>query len=267
MHFVDRFIDWSCSLLPDSQEASAYVRGRGVSKEQCARHSLGYVGGIFEVDPTEDPEHSPACGDKEKRGQWCDSCRFSWWSSSWERDEGVEEGPKTRRPGRRIQDSIVFPLTSYSGATVGFQTRSIAEKSYDTFLVKRRPEGFFFGIAPNIHQIWSSREIWLSEGPFDFLLLERLVARNAAALATNAVGPMHLRFLRRFVDKINFCGDLDKAGREGFQSLFQAESSSFLIRDVKYPRLKEKDKDLGDFWKRAGDSAFQKHFEKVIADF
>ncbi len=266
MHFVDRFIEWAHSGFRDSPEAVSYVRGRGTSDEQCVRHRVGYVGGSFEVDPTEDPGHSQACADREKKGQWCDSCRFSWWSSTWE-SEAEGEGPKVRKAGKRILDSVVFPLTNYAGGTVGFQTRSLKEKSYDTFLLSRRPEGFFLGIAPNINQIWASREIWVTEGPFDFFLLERLVARNSVALTTNAVGPMHMRFLKRFVDTVNYCGDSDKAGREGFLSLYRAESSSFLIRDVKYPRLKEKDKDLGNFWESVGDAAFKRHFDKVKSTF
>jgi DNA primase len=143
----------------------------------------------------------------------------------------------------------------------------LKDKVYDTFLIARRPEGFFFGIGPNIGHIWTSREIWLSEGPFDHLLLERLVAKNSVALATNAVGPMHMRFLKRFVDTVNFCGDQDKAGREGYQSFCQAGLDYFHIRDVKYPRLRETHKDLGDFWKVAGDEAFRRHFDKLKAEF
>lgn len=265
MSFLDHFIDWAHMGLLENQEALEYLSGRGVSTSQLAKHRIGYVSGEYHVDPTLDPAHNQnICGDREKKGQRCDSCRYLNWSSIWEGEEGQF---KTRQIGRRILGCVVFPLTSYSGTFVGFQVRSIKEKSYDTFVLKRRPEGYFFGLAPNLQSIWSSREVFLVEGPTDHLVFERLVSNNVLALTTSSVGQMHFRFLRRFVDVINSCLDQDPAGRTGFRALLESTSSDLLVRDVKYPRLVTGDKDLGDFWKRAGDVAFANHFSKVIAEF
>lgn len=269
MSFLAAFLEWAHLSLLESDEAQEYLRGRGVSEEQWARHKLGYVAGDYSIDPSLDPGHNEACGDRDRKGKWCDSCRYAHWSASWIRDEdGPEDGPKWPVMGRRIVGGVVFPLTNYAGGTVGFQVRSIAEKSYDTFTLKHRPEGYFFGIAQSIQSIWTSREAWVVEGPFDHLILERLVARNVLGLTTSAPGREQTRFLRRFVDNVNSCLDRDAGGRKGFRSIVKWNSDSFGIRDIEYPRVRPKDKDLGDFWKSVGDDRFRRHFqENVIPRF
>jgi DNA primase len=262
--FVDEFVEWANRSLGDSEEAQEYLLGRGVSRDQWARHRLGFSAGDFSVDPGRDPGHDPSvCGDRDKKHLWCDSCRYARWSSVWEEVEG---SPLRRQVvGRRISGSIVFPLTNYASQTVGFQVRSLDVKSYDTFAVSRRPEGYFFGIGPSMDAIWSSGEVWLVEGPADQLILERLVAPNVLALTTSALGKLQVLFLRRFVETVNLCLDMDAAGRKGVRQFFKFNAGDFDLRDVKYPRVKPKDKDLGDFWKRVGDEAFKKYFrEKVL---
>lgn len=266
MGFVDDFISWAHRGLEESDEAQTYLLGRGVSREQWSKHSLGFTGGDFSVDSSSDPRHNLSCGDKPKKHLWCDSCRYNRWSSEWEEEEGTSRWKQT--VGRRIAGGVVFPLTNYAGQTVGFQIRSLERKSYDTFAVSRRPEGYSFGIGPNMDAIWSSREVWLVEGPTDQLILERLVVPNVVAITTSAISKLQALFLQRFVRTVNLCLDMDAAGRKGVRSFFKYNVGDFDIRDVKYPRIAPKDTDLGDFWKRVGDDRFTEYFQdKVLATF
>lgn len=261
MRFLHEFLDWASACLDGSSEAEAYLLGRGVSAEQRVRHRLGYVGGDFFVDPSSDPLHSAHCDDRDSKSRWCDSCRFLNWSSLWTQDE---DGVKVRVPGRRIAGGIVFPLASYSGSLVGIQIRSLEGKSYDTFLLRRRPEGYFFGLPSSLDSIWSRREVFLVEGGFDHLTLERLVAPNVLALTTNAVNAAQRRFLYRFVDRVNLCLDMDQAGRDGVARFLERDGASFRTTNVRYPRVRPSDKDLNDFWRRVGDDAFRRHFDKNV---
>lgn len=261
--FVDRFLEWAYQSLLHNEQAQEYLLGRGISKDQWLRHSIGYVGGDFDVDSSKDPNHSAICDDREKRHKWCDSCRYRNWSSTWE--ELVENGPKIQIIGRRAVGSVVFPLTSYSGSRIGWQTRSIQKKEYDTFAISRRPEGYFFGSSYNIEAIWSTREAFLVEGPGDQQLIERLVAPNVLALTTSGMSKLQLRFLKRFVKRLWLCLDLDDAGRKGVKSIISQHDETFDIIDLKYPRVQEKDKDPGDYWRRVGDDAFSRYFKRAIA--
>lgn len=266
MSFVDEFIDWSHFNLFDNDDAITYLRGRGVSEDQCIRHKIGYVISDFSIDPKLDSNHTELCQFKEHKGSWCDSCRFARWSSAWVETEG--EPLKTPIMGRRIIGHIVLPMTSYTGSIVGFQTRSIVGKDYDTFMLKDRPEGYFFGINQSIDSIWSSKEAWMVEGPFDHLIIERLVAPNVVSITTSSPGKSQINFFRRFCNVVNCCLDLDKAGRDGLHKFQKYNSDILTVRKIEFPAIDAKDKDVGDFWKRVGDDEFRRYFqEKVISRF
>lgn len=261
MEFLERLVDWAHAGLQESDEAQSYLRGRGSSSEQWTRHRMGFVQGDFDVDPKQDPGHTGHCFEKDRTGPRCDSCRYRIWSSEWIEDE---DKPKEQIVGRRIRGSIVLPLTSYSGALVGFQTRSIAEKNYDNFVLNRRPEAYAFGLGPAVHHAWGNKSIFAVEGPFDHQLIERLVSPSVMALTTSSINQLQMGFLKRFVKRIFWCGDLDKAGRDGLASLLQYHGSDFDVVDVKYPRIQEKDKDVGDYWRRVGDDKFAAHFRRIL---
>lgn len=261
MKLIDDFLDWAHAGLMESEEAQTYLRGRGASESQWKRHRIGFVSGDYDVDSSLDPGHDyDKCSDSDKKHLWCDSCRLRSWSSTWESVEG--EPRKVQRPGRRITGGVVLPLTTYTGQAVGFQVRSIREKSYDTFALRRRPEGYFFGLGPNVGDIWSSQSAWLVEGPFDQLIVERLISPTTLALTTAGVSTLQLRFLKRFVKRIYLCLDLDKAGRNGVRSFISHHSSSFEIVDVNFRHPIHPVKDTNELWKKLGDTKFATHIRR-----
>jgi len=261
---VDKFIDWAHSQLKENDDAQAYLWGRGISEFQWDRHRLGYVDGQFDCDPSTDFRHNESCENRDLKAQWCDTCRYRSWSSLWE-DNG--SGWKDRKIGARISGGVVFPLTSYSGANVGFQVRSISQKVFDTFTLKERPEGYFFGINKAISKIWETKEIWLTEGPGDALLVERFAVENVVALTTSSLSKHQMRFLDRFVSTVYLCLDMDKAGREGAAYFKRHNAEKFEIHDVKYayPGLTLDDnKDVGNIWKKIGDEKFGLHMKRIL---
>lgn len=262
---LNRFLDWANASLLDNEKAVEYLLGRGVSEDQFIRHKIGCAVGDYVFDATGDPEHSDICGDKEKKHHWCNSCRYNFWSSVY--DEESHE----RIVGRRVNGCIVLPLTDYTGVCVGFQVRSITEKIYDTFLLKKYPHGYFFGLGPNVDVIWTTKNVVLVEGAFDQLIFERLVSRDVVALTTSSIGINQLKFVTRFTTSVNSCLDLDAAGRKGMLSLDRklSEFSHISFRDLKYPKVSMgvglgDTKDLNEFWKRVGDTAFSSHFRKQL---
>jgi len=261
--FADQFVTWANGHLDQSDKAQEYLLGRGISKEQWGKHKIGFVGGEFDVDPTTFPDHSDVCSDFEKKHIWCDACHYRSWSATWEAPAEGER--KVRHVGRRITGGVVFPLTSYSGKTIGFQVRSLDRKAYDTFAIRRRPEGYFFGVGPNMDSIWHSREILLVEGPVDQLIMERLVRPNVVAITTSSLGILQIRFLERFVRRIYMCLDSDKAGRIGTQNFIKKYGSNFDIIDVKYQMSGMNCKDVGDMWKIVGDDRFRGHMARVFS--
>ena len=261
MGLLERLTEWAQAGLQESEEARAYLQGRGSSAEQWVRHRLGFAHGEFDPEPSEDPFHGESCFNKERRDLRCDTCRFRMWASEWVDND---DGGKTQVLCGKIRGSVVLPLTSYSGTLIGVQTRSITEKVFDNFVLSRRPEGYAFGLGTAVHHMWGTRSAAIVEGPFDQMLIERLVCPWVIAITTSALGRDQMNFLKRFVKRVYWCGDLDKAGRDGLASLIQYHGTDFDIVDVKYPRLQDKDKDPGDFWRRAGDRKFSDHFRKAM---
>lgn len=256
---VNNFVEWASSCLLDSEEGISYLTNRGSSKDQWMKHSIGFVGGDYDPDPSLDPSHNHNCSEIDKKHLWCDTCRFRYWSTLREEDE---DGRKTQTVGRRILNSVVYPLTSYSGSLVGFQTRSIREKSFDTFLCTRRPEGFFFGTASSVHNIWTTGEVILVEGPSDQLIMERFLNTNVLAITTNSPNINQYKFLLRFTKRVYLCLDLDKAGREGTKNIINKYGSKLDLIDVQYGHQLHRAKDPNDLWKILGDDKFKKHLEK-----
>lgn len=264
MSFIYSFLDWAHHSLLENDEAQNYFLGRGVSEDQFRHHKLGFVSGQFEVDPARDPEHNKEiCRDNSKDYLRCESCRFIRWASQY---EGEGEAKKYEI-GKRIVGSIVLPLTDYSGSCVGFQVRSLSTKAYDTFAIKRRPLGYFFGTSASINSIWAKRSVILTEGAFDQLLIERLVHPNVLALTTSSIGRSQAKFLHRFVNTVWWCADLDSAGRKGLKTLLDFHGQGLDIRDVKYPKIMvagKMCKDPGEIWRRLGDDKFRSIFTDLI---
>jgi DNA primase len=258
--FVNHFIEWAHSSLLENDEACDYLLSRGSSSDQWARHKIGYISDAFSVDPSLDPMHSGKCFEEDSFYS-CDSCRYIKWSSKYAKDE--ETGLKSRVQGQRIIGSVVFPLTTYSGQLAGFQIRSIKEKVYDTFTVGRRTEPFFFGTAYTVHKMWEKGYVSLVEGPFDHQVFERLVDDSVLAILTSNVSTGQLLFLKRFVDKINLCLDLDDVGVESRNKFIERHGQEFSVLNVKFPKVKPKDKDIGDLWKSVGDRKFSESFQKL----
>ncbi len=240
MSFLDEFVEWSNRGIFDSEVAINYISSRGVSIDQVRSHSIGYASSRFHVN-----KEFCICDNRS-----CDVCRFSYWNIKNFSDDNS---------GR-----IIFPITTYTGKIVGVQTRSITEKSYNSFYVNRRPESHFFGLSRSINDIWYRQAIILTEGPFDQLIMERLVSPMAVSVLTSEISPSHAIFIRRFVKTIFSCFDNDRAGVNGFWSLFNKNSSDVFIRKLRFPNLKKGDKDLSDFWKHSGDVKFRRHFLEQI---
>lgn len=261
--FIDEILDWAHGSLLQDEAAQSYLLSRGMSRDQWARHRIGYIPSAYEVDSRRDPSHKDGtCGERDKKHLWCDSCRFRAWSSRWDEPEGG--GRRVQAVGHRIVGTVVFPLTTYAGNAVGMQTRSISEKVYDTFAVSRRPEGYFFGIGPNMHSIWAGKEVALCEGAADQQVIERLVMPNVVALTTAVASQTQVRFLKRFVKRVYLFNDLDGPGRKAARQFIEHHGLDFDVRDVRYPRVREKDKDPGDLWKSVGDDQFARLMKRAI---
>jgi len=216
MNFVDRFVEWCSSQVFENDKALEYLRGRGVTDDQIKLHRIGYCPGLYVCDEDLDGE---------------DCKEMNRWSKG----------------GELLNKSIILPITSYTGKTYGFQSRSLDKKNYETYIIKRRPEAFFFGIGENMDSIWSKKSIIITEGAFDQLIAERYIGRNSVAILTNTLSNNHAKFITRFTDNVVFCLDNDRAGLDGLdRSSYKIKS---IRKDIEINVVKIKGaKDLNELW-------------------
>ena len=257
MSFLNGFIQWANEQLLVNDLGSSYLLARGSNPDQWRKYSIGFVPGIYDPSPEADRYHSDVCGSDDK-AHWCETCKFLKWSTIWSKSEDKYV------VGSRMLNSVVYPITSYSGSFIGFQIRSVVEKSYDTFVYSRRPEAFFFGAGPNIDKIWSRKSVCLVEGPSDLLTLERFTNHGVLSLNTNNANESQLRFLNRFCQKVYLFLDQDQAGRDGAISIKSKLNSDIDVRIMDYKMNGCNAKDLNDLWKQIGDVKLKRYIDSLF---
>lgn len=255
--FLNNLVDWAHDSLLENENAIEYLRSRGSSEVQWRRHLIGFISGLFEPDSSLDKNHGDPCFDSDDKKLWCDTCKFKKWSSLWSDEE------KRNVVGGRILDSILYPLTSYSGQIVGVQIRAIKEKRYDTFMRSYRPESYFFGLKPNVDKIWSRGSVILVEGPSDLLSLERFTDIPVLALTTNSTNDAQTRFLKMFAKNVMLCLDTDKAGKEGSHKILDKLGNSLSVSILDYSKPGIKAKDINELWQMLGDEKFSNHLNTL----
>lgn len=240
---LNNYISWANHALNESLEAKSYLNNRGVSVDIANVYDLGFSIGDYRPSPVLDKNHSDACESKDTK---CDTCRFIEW---------IDRSTKSPK--------IVLPLTSYSGSVLGVQTRNIKEKIYDTFLLNRRPECYYFGLSNAIQKIWSRKYTILVEGPFDCLVLAKFTDHPVLSITTNSTNENQTRFLNRFINTAYIFLDQDKAGRDGTLNIINKTQG---LNHVKLELPSRYGcKDVNDLWKKLGDDDFRRIISQILS--
>jgi DNA primase len=207
------------------------LAARGVTDAQVERYRLGYLN--QELPELEYPE------------------RFLEWS---------KRDPKSK-PGSKLDDVLVLPLTNTLGHIKGLQFRHVErDRSGYMDFMGDRGEIVLFGLAEAIPAIWQTRSVFLVEGAFDLFPVQRCVSQTVATLTARVSEPF-LRVLHRLVDEIWLGYDMDETGRKACERFVDNHGSEFQrVRIIKYPQVQliggKLAKDPGDLWEAWGDAQF-----------
>lgn len=203
--------DWYQKLLEQNRTAQEYLHERGVYASSIERFGIGYA-------PTS-PETL----------RFLEQQKFS-------SAEAIEQGAIGRgEEGRlfaRFIERITFPIHSTSGAIVGFGGRTITGhqakyvNSAQSAIFNKSRLLYAYHLAREA--IYRRREIIVTEGYLDVVMLHQAGFTHAVATLGTALTTEHLPLLRKGEPKVFVAYDGDKAGRAAaFKASKLLSSSGF----------------------------------------
>ncbi|MFZ2889032.1 DNA primase, partial [Sulfuricurvum sp.] len=195
-NLLETLNDWYQKLLEEKRDAMEYLHERGIYASSIERFGIGYA-------PT-----SP------------ETLRFLE-QRKLSSAEAIEQGAIGRgEEGRlfaRFIERITFPIHSTSGAIVGFGGRTITghqakyvNSSQSAIFNKSR---LLYAYHLAREAIYRRREIIVTEGYLDVVMLHQAGFTHAVATLGTALTTEHLPLLRKGEPKIFLAYDGDKAGR------------------------------------------------------
>lgn len=193
--FMQKLNDWYKNQLTTKQTALTYIKERGVYESALEKFGIGYA-----------PDTNATI----------DFIKNSFFNVS----EAMEMGVIGRDGGRyfaRFIERITFPIHSANGAIVGFGGRTITGHQAKYI---NSPETPFFNKSRLLYayhhakqSIHKTKEIIITEGYLDVVMLHQAGFTNAVATLGTALTPEHLPLLRKGEPKIIMAYDGDSAGR------------------------------------------------------
>ncbi|MDD5400525.1 MAG: DNA primase [Sulfurimonas sp.] len=192
---MEKVNEWYQYLLTKNPVALSYIKERGIYESSVEKFGIGYA------------------PDSNATINYIKSQLFSM-------GEALEMGIIGYEGGKnfaRFIERITFPIHSANGAIVGFGGRTITGhqakyvNSPETpYFNKSRLLYAYHHAKQTIHK---TKEIVITEGYLDVIMLHQAGFTNAVATLGTALTPEHLPVLRKGEPKIIMAYDGDKAGR------------------------------------------------------
>jgi len=194
-NLLDSLNDWYQKLLEEHPDPLSYLHDRGIYASSIERFGIGYA-----------PVSVQTLNYLKSR--------------HFDPKEGIEVGALGESEGRlyaRFTERITFPIHSPSGAIVGFGGRTITNhpakyvNSPQSAVFNKSRLLYAYHVAKDT--IYRRREIIVTEGYLDVIMLHQAGFTNAVATLGTALTADHLPLLRKGEPKILVAYDGDKAGR------------------------------------------------------
>lgn len=195
-NLLETLNEWYQKLFEQNRTAQEYLNERGIYASSIERFGVGYAPASFETIRFLEQRRLPTA-------------------------EALEQGALGKgEDGKlfaRFIERITFPIHSPSGAIVGFGGRTITGhqakyvNSPQTALFNKSRLLYAYHLARDT--IFRRREIIVTEGYLDVVMLHQAGFTHAVATLGTALTAEHLPLLRKGEPKILLAYDGDKAGR------------------------------------------------------
>jgi DNA primase len=180
--FLDRIVKSCNSSIHNYPETLRYLQSRLVSLDDVKKYEIGYSS-LFIVPKDSGPD--------------------------WERFNDYSFR------GRKFENKLIFPLKNAMGENVGLGGRAISSKDFKIFATdEAKFTGFFFGFFEALPYIYKENKVYVVEGFFDLLAMQKIYPNTIAAL-TASLNNVQYQLLRFYCDNIIVFFDSDKTGDKG----------------------------------------------------
>jgi len=186
--------DWYYKNLDKAPKALEYLKSRGVAQHSIEEFEIGYAPSSSEVMQYLQNIHIPL---------------------PLAQEAGVI-AKGDRGYYARLTERVIFPIFSPNGSIVGFGGRTLGDhpakyiNSPQTKLFNKSKLLYGYHLAKR--DIYAKREIIVSEGYLDVIMLHQAGFKNSVATLGTALTPEHLPLLRKGEPKIVLAYDGDSAG-------------------------------------------------------
>jgi len=191
---LDKLNDWYKALLDSNQTAQAYLKERGIFESSIEKFGIGYAPSSQET--------------------------ITYLKSHmFDLKEGVELGVIGQGDNHlfaRFIERITFPIRAANGSMVGFGGRTITGhqakyvNSPQTKIFNKSRLLYAYDLAKE--SIYKSKEMIVTEGYLDVVMLHQAGFNNAVATLGTALTNEHLPLLRKGEPRITMAYDGDNAG-------------------------------------------------------
>ncbi len=182
--------------LDRNQKAKEYIAKRGIFESSVEKFEIGYA-------PSSD--------------ETLNFLREHGYSMSEAKEYGVADiSENSNRAYSRFIERIMFPIRSNSGKIVGFGGRTIS--NHPAKYINSPQTGYFnksrllYGYYFAKDSIFKQKEIIITEGYLDVIMLHQAGFNNAVATLGTALTKEHLPLISKMEPKIILAYDGDEAG-------------------------------------------------------
>lgn len=199
-----QFFNEQLKSLPESHEARAYLKKRGLTPALVDTYKIGYA-----------PDG------------WTGLADF-FTAKKVPFTLAEELGLIKKRGGGKsghydlFRHRLMFPIFSPARQGLGFGGRVLRDEDQPKYLNSPDSQIFhkgktFYGLETSVKYIRSEDEIIVVEGYMDWLALAKAGVMNIAATLGTALTPEHAKMIKRYTNKVLVLFDGDNAGRSAAQ--------------------------------------------------
>jgi len=214
---------WYKKNLSNNKEVLDYLKNRGLSQNSIELFKLGYV------------DSSNSVIEYLKANQIPLPTALS---------AGVLAQNENGNFYARLTQRVVFPIYSANGSIIGFGGRTLTNhpakyiNSPQTKLFDKSRVLYGFNIAKK--EIYAKKEIIITEGYLDVIMLHQAGFKSAVATLGTALTSQHLPLIRKSEAKVILAYDGDSAGvNAAFKAAKMLSSSGFEGSVVLFPQGKD----------------------------